>query len=147
VSAREELASLLLPQRIAHVISRAGLSQEDFGKAIGADRPRVNAWVRGRSGVSQEYAEKIAAYASSLYRENVPADLFVTDRRTPLEVAAAQLAQTARSIEEALIALTQIAAEVVPLLERQESLVREMQSFVAELRRPPASSAGPGDSR
>jgi len=140
VSAREELASLLLPQRITHVISRAGLSQEDFGKAIGADRPRVNAWVRGRSGISQEYAEKISAYASTLYQEDLPWTLFVSDRRTPLEEAAAQLAETGRILEEAGQSVIGLLGELMPLLRQQAELVAQMRTLVAELQRREAAN-------
>ncbi len=136
MSAREELASLLLPQRIAHVITQAGLSQEDFGKAIGADRPRVNAWVRGRSGISPEYAQKIAAYASELYGEEIPADLFITDRRTPLEEAATQLAQTARDLSLATRAL-------VDLLAEQRELVQRMQRVSLALEQRKAANGEP----
>ena len=79
MTAREELASLLLHQRIRALIKRAGLTQEEFGLELGADRPRVNGWARGRGGISPEYGEKIAAFASELYGETLPASLFTSE--------------------------------------------------------------------
>jgi transcriptional regulator with XRE-family HTH domain len=137
VTAREELASLPRHKRIAAVISRAGLTQEAFGLQIGVDRPAVNAWVKGRRGVSQEYADKIAAFASSLYGEDIPADLFLSDRQTPLEEAASQLAQTGQVLSEATRAL-------VALLDEQRLLVQRMQRIASVLEQREAASGGGG---
>jgi transcriptional regulator with XRE-family HTH domain len=140
VMAREELVSLLLHKRIAAVINRAGLTQEAFGLEIGVDRPAVNAWVKGRRGVSQDYAQKIAAFASRVYGEDLPAELFVSDRQTPLEEASAQLAQTGQDLTEATRAL-------VSLLEEQRLLVQRMQRIAVALERKEAASEGGGGGR
>ena len=146
----EELASLPLEGRIAALIEKAGTNQEGLAEILGTPRETVNRWLNHHARPGRENRQKLAELATNVYGEAISPDLFrswVTDRRTPLEVAAAQLAQTARSIEEALTALTQIASEVVPLLERQEALVLEMQTFVAELRHRKASNEDVGGSR
>jgi transcriptional regulator with XRE-family HTH domain len=140
VSAREELASLLLPRRIKAVRARAELTQEAFAAAIGTDRPRVNTWERGRGGISDDYAEKIAAFASKIYKEEIPSALFVSPHRIPLEEEAAQLVQAAAALERAGDRLAEIAERTVPLLERQEAVVAEMLDVLSELRRIRASS-------
>lgn len=140
VSAREELASLLLPGRIAWVINRASMTQEEFGRTLGVDRPRVNAWVKGRSGVSPEYAQKIAEFTSRMCQEEIPAELFLSARRSPLEEAAV-------AVQAAAEELTRIAVRVLPLLEQQEAVVHELRSLVAELRERGSAREEGGGSR
>jgi DNA-binding XRE family transcriptional regulator len=59
VTAREELASLPLRQRIISVIAAAGQTQEVFADELGAQRETVNRWVNGWGKPGRGYRLKI----------------------------------------------------------------------------------------
>lgn len=130
VSAREELAALPLHQRIRALLKRSRLSQEAFAARLGVDRSRANAWANGRSGIGEEYGEKIAILASEVFDEELPAELFSTHRRLSAEEALAAAAERLAATLE----------DLTGLLREQRQLVDRMSRIATVLERREAAT-------
>ena len=129
VTAREELASLPLHDRIAAVVDASGLSQDQFAERVGTTYETLSRWVNRRARPNRHFRQKLAEEASRVYDEPIPADLF-RDR----------INQTV-TIEEALMQLAEATTELIRLLGEQRQVVAQLQRFADSLG-PPAGGEG-----
>lgn len=106
-------------QRVRYMIERHGPTQEAFGDSLKTDRERVNRWANG-SGISLEYAEKIAAL------DDYPANLFSGE--TDLQWIGRELT----SLREILDPLRPLAAAVPQIARDVDGWAEVLEALVGE---------------
>ena len=120
MTCREELASLPVSERIAVIIEKSELDQEEFALRLETRRETVNRWVRGHDKPGMPYRRKLAKLATEICGEPISADFF---RERP----------AARSADEVLTQIlqsNQVSAEATRTL---VGLLAEQRAVVATL--------------
>lgn len=134
MTARRELASLPLRDRVAAVIDATELGQDGFAERIGASRETVNRWVNGHWKPGRSYRQKLAEIATEAFGEPLTADLFRNEGSQPL------------LLEEVLRSLADATTELIGLLAEQRQIVAQLQR-IADVLEPLADggNSGPTD--
>jgi transcriptional regulator with XRE-family HTH domain len=102
--------------RIRVLLKVTGLRQDELAELLGNSRTRVNAWARGRSSISPDYAEKLGAAFK------VPPDLFLQEEDRSggydqLLTRLARLETDVRDVQESVAAFEPLLARIARLLQ------------------------------
>ncbi|MFQ5555594.1 MAG: multiprotein-bridging factor 1 family protein, partial [Acidimicrobiia bacterium] len=60
------MVRIAVPELVATIRERAGLTQEALARELGVSFPTVNAWERGRSHPRQAHVDQLCAFADRL---------------------------------------------------------------------------------